>query len=286
MFKSRIVIMLSILFICLFTVQAHSFKGDNNTSKDYITESGYGMTGCLNIEGLPITNSKVILKQKGERKQKTTTDDYGCYDFEGAVPDKDFRIIIKGTVARHVPLPTTYVVMYLNLDSKDTVPMYFDVNDPEPTSNFTVPVTVYDSLLARHTINIYFRKSQTITAAETPDFGAPFGGVYGATWGAGYPALGGTEWIWYAVVSGADNANSFSDQVQAQGRLEFNTNGALYYKETLFFPTGGFDFAGGTAQNQPIFIDFGDDIAMDVTLGLEGTTQFGTGYAIKYLLTD
>jgi hypothetical protein len=52
--------------------------------------------GCVKLEGAPLVGRKVILKQRGEDKQNTTTDAKGCYEFESAVSDKKFKVIIKG----------------------------------------------------------------------------------------------------------------------------------------------------------------------------------------------
>ncbi len=182
------------------------------------------------------------------------------------------------------PNATTALSVYANLDSTEVTPAAFDVTDPSTTSNFTSTITVFDSLGTSHVLNIYYRKGQTIAGAGTPANGGTEAGG-GATWPVGYGAIGGSEWEWYGVVSAAD-ATSGVDTVMAQGRLEFNTDGALYYGQTLTSPTGGFDFAGGATQNQAITTDFGDDIAFDATLGLEGTTQFGAVSTTAFLDQD
>lgn len=169
------------------------------------------------------------------------------------------------------PRDTSSVTVYANLDSRDSIPAAFDVNNAASTSNFTSTITVYDSLGNSHVVNIYYRKNQAITAANG--------------WAAGYPALGGSEWEWYAVV-GSSDSTSGSDEIQAQGTLEFNTNGALYNQTATVSPTGGFDFSGGATQNQTIAFDFGDDILNDSASGLEGTTQFGSTSTTSYLDQD
>jgi flagellar hook protein FlgE len=166
------------------------------------------------------------------------------------------------------PRATTTLSVYANLDSRTDISVAnppFDVTQPASTSHFTSTITVYDSLGNAHPVNIYYRKNQQIAAG---------------------PAAGGFEWQWYAVVSGVDNNNSANDEIQAQGTLEFNTNGALYQQTATVFPTGGFDFAGGTTQNQNIIMDFGDDIANDGESGLEGTTQFGATSTTSFLDQD
>ncbi|KPK02679.1 MAG: hypothetical protein AMK71_01440 [Nitrospira bacterium SG8_35_4] len=185
------------------------------------------------------------------------------------------------------PNDTADVTVFANLDSRTDISSSnpaFDVNNAATTSHFTSTITVYDSLGNSHVLNIYYRKNQAIAVGGTPaNSGIPYGG--GLTWPIGYAAAGGNEWEWYAVVSGTDSTSA-TDQIQAQGRLEFNTNGALYYAETLTSPTGGFDFSGGATQNQAIAFDFGDDIATDGASGLEGTTQFGATSTTSYLDQD
>ena len=56
------------------------------------------VSGCINLQGLPLANRRVILRQKGEPKQSTRTDANGCYEFESVVSGKKFKIIIKGPV--------------------------------------------------------------------------------------------------------------------------------------------------------------------------------------------
>jgi len=54
--------------------------------------------GCINLKTLPLTNSQVILKQSGEPRQVTTTDDNGCYEFASVVSGKRFLLLIKGPI--------------------------------------------------------------------------------------------------------------------------------------------------------------------------------------------
>jgi flagellar hook protein FlgE len=169
------------------------------------------------------------------------------------------------------PRSTSAITVSANLDSRDTVPAAFDINSPETTSNFTSTITVQDSLGNSHVVNVYYRKNQPITLGGRP------------AWVAGYPALGGNEWEWYAVV-GSSDSTSGNTEVQANGLLEFNTNGALYAQGAT--TSTGFNFAGGTTQNQLITFDFGDDIANDSATGLDGSTQFGAASTTTYLDQD
>lgn len=126
------------------------------------------------------------------------------------------------------------------------------------TSNFSTPVTVYDSLGNGHVVTMYFRKDSL-----------------GAT---------GNNWDWYAVVNGNDTTSG-NTEVQAQGTVTFNTNGTLQSEGPITYPTGGFNFTGGAAQNQTISFDFGNSIAQGGT-GTDGTTQYGTGSGVSMLSQD
>ncbi|MBI5491398.1 MAG: flagellar hook protein FlgE [Deltaproteobacteria bacterium] len=126
------------------------------------------------------------------------------------------------------------------------------------TSNFSTPVTVYDSLGNSHVVTLYFRKDS-------------LGSV-------------GNSWDWYAVVDAADSTSG-ATEVQAQGTVAFNTSGALYSESPVTYPTGGFNFTGGALQNQLISLDFGTSIAQAGT-GMDGTTQYGTNSAVSMLTQD
>lgn len=126
------------------------------------------------------------------------------------------------------------------------------------TSNFSTPVTVYDSLGNGHVVTLYFRKDSL-----------------GAT---------GNNWDWYAVVNGTDSTSG-NTEIQATGTVTFNTNGALYSETGITYPTGGFNFTGGAAQNQLITFDFGNSLAQGGT-GTDGTTQYGTSSGVSMLSQD
>lgn len=126
------------------------------------------------------------------------------------------------------------------------------------TSNFSTPITVYDSLGNDHVVTLYFRKDSMT--------------------GAG----GGNSWDWFAVVDGTDTAST-ATEVQAQGTLSFNTSGALYTEALV--SGGTFNFNGGAQAAQPISFDFGMSIAQGGS-GLDGTTQYGTGSGVSLLSQD
>ncbi len=142
--------------------------------------------------------------------------------------------------------------------SSDVAAGAFTVASAADTSNFSVPVTVYDSLGNDHVITVYFRKD----------------------------SLGGTGniWDWYAVVDAADSTSG-NTELQANGTLVFNTTGALFSDSSVTYPTGGFDFSGGGVQNQTIDFDFGLSTVAGGT-GKEGLTQYGTDSAVSALAQD
>lgn len=129
--------------------------------------------------------------------------------------------------------------------ASDTDAGAFDVTKASQTSNSSTAITVYDSLGNGHLTNIYFRKSDANAAGNT--------------------------WQWYAVVGSSDSFSG-SAEVQANGTITFNTSGGISSLSPVTYPTGGFDFSGGSAQNQTIAFDFGT--------GTSGVTQFGSPFAI------
>jgi hypothetical protein len=61
-----------------------------------VDSPGSGVFGCIELNGSPLVNKGVILRQKGEPRQTTTTDADGCYEFGNVAPGKRFRVIIRG----------------------------------------------------------------------------------------------------------------------------------------------------------------------------------------------
>ncbi|MCP3677274.1 MAG: flagellar hook protein FlgE [Deltaproteobacteria bacterium] len=137
-------------------------------------------------------------------------------------------------------------------DISDLTAGAFDVNNATSTSNFSTAITTFDSLGNSHQVNLHFRKSLS--------------------------GLGGNTWEWFAVVNGTDTTSG-SDEVQAQGTINFDNNGALNSESSITYPTGGFDFSGGATQNQTIAFDFGNNITAGGT-GVDGVTQYGQAFAI------
>lgn len=143
-------------------------------------------------------------------------------------------------------------------DTSDNAGGEFSLSKAGDTTNFSSPITVYDSLGNSHVVTLYFRKDSL-----------------GST---------GNTWEWYAVVGGEDTTSG-SKEVQAQGSITFNTSGALYSESAITYPTGGFDFEGGPLQNQSITFDFGTGITQGGS-GTDGTTQYGTNSGVSSLTQD
>ncbi len=144
--------------------------------------------------------------------------------------------------------------------SSDVAGGAFDLDNAGDTSNFSTPVTVYDSLGNDHVVTLYFRKDSKSAT--------------------------GNEWEWYAVVDGTDTVTG-STEVQASGTVSFTTGGALNLESaaTYWNVSGGFDFTGGSAEGQIIGFDFGESITQGGT-GTDGTTQYGTTSGVSLLTQD
>jgi len=122
----------------------------------------------------------------------------------------------------------------------------WDPQNPAKTSNFSTTQTVYDSLGTAHTMDIYFRKSDTVA----------------------------NSWDYHVIVPGADVAGGTAGQnteinPPVTGTMTFTTDGAL---NTVTGTAITVDFNNATA-GQAITLDFGTAIGAGGT-GLDGTTQF------------
>jgi flagellar hook protein FlgE len=120
----------------------------------------------------------------------------------------------------------------------------WDPQNPANTANFSTTMTVYDSLGEGHTMDVYFRKSDTVA----------------------------NSWDYHVLTAGADVVGGTAGQNSeiGSGTLAFTSNGALNtFTETVPVTV---DFVNATA-GQAISLDFGTAIA-DGGTGLDGTTQF------------
>ena len=145
----------------------------------------------------------------------------------------------------------------------------FTLSQAGNTSDFSTPVTVYDSLGNSHVITVYFRKASLGTV--------------------------GNNWNWYAVVGSQDSVDGKTEVAEA-GTLTFNSSGSLYSATNTVGPyygssgltsntTGGFNFTGGALQSQLVNFNFGDSIAQGST-GTDGTTQYATSSGVSKLTQD
>ena len=165
--------------------------------------------------------------------------------------DGTFAASISDVQAPTAALParaTENIEVTANLDSAataiDTALNPWDPQDPANTANFSTTLTTYDSLGNGHTMDIYFRKSDTV--ANTWDY---------------HVLADGDE-----VVGGTPGQNF---EVGTGGTMAFTTNGAL---NTITGNAITVDFVNATA-GQAITLDFGTPIGAGGT-GLDGTTQF------------
>jgi flagellar hook protein FlgE len=120
----------------------------------------------------------------------------------------------------------------------------WDAQNPANTANFSTTMTVYDSLGNGHTMDVYFRKSDTVA----------------------------NQWDYHVLTAGADVVGGTAGQNSeiGSGTLAFTSNGALNtFTETVPVTV---DFVNATA-GQAIALDFGTSIGAGGT-GLDGTTQF------------
>ena len=160
--------------------------------------------------------------------------------------DGTFQASISSLKVPTAALPahaTENATVVANLDASEAVPANpFDVNDPANTSNFSTTMTVYDSLGAGHTMDIYFEK----TAAGA--------------------------WNWHAVAKGDDivGGTPGTNVEIGTGALTFDTNGAL---TGVTGNTITADFNGATA-GQVITVNFGTPAPGGT--GLDGVTQFAS----------
>jgi flagellar hook protein FlgE len=120
----------------------------------------------------------------------------------------------------------------------------WDPQNPANTANFSTTMTVYDSLGTGHTLDVYFRKSDTVA----------------------------NSWDYHVLTDGDEvvpPAAGLNAEI-GSGTLAFTSNGALNtFTETVPVTVS---FTNATA-GQAIALDFGTSIGAGGT-GLDGTTQF------------
>jgi len=155
------------------------------------------------------------------------------------------------------PRATTTIDISSNLISSATTPAAFDVTDPVLTSNYSAGISVFDSLGQSHLVTMYFRNNGAV---------------------AGPPA--GEQWEYFAVCDADDITGATVAQIEANGTLLFNSNGALV---SVASTTNDFDFVDAT-QSQVIDFDFGTNTTTGS--GMDGMTSFGTASTLNRISQD
>jgi flagellar hook protein FlgE len=162
-----------------------------------------------------------------------------------ANPDGTFQASISSLKVPTAALPahaTENATVVANLDASEAPPATpWDVTDPANTSNFSTTMTMYDSLGAGHTVDVYFEK----TAAGA--------------------------WNWHAVTDGADVGGTAGTNTEiGTGTMTFDNTGKLtaVTGNTAVAVT----FTNAAAQT----IDFNFGTPSPAGTGLDGITQFAS----------
>ena len=150
------------------------------------------------------------------------------------------------------PSTTTAAEMVLNLNSNDSTKTW-DITSPAADSNYSSPVTIFDTLGQSHVIEVYFTK----TAANT--------------------------WQWHSVIDGGDVSGGTPGTYvlfgsgESSDDLEFSSlTGALTSPTTainFYDSSNAITYANGVA-------------ASAVTIDFTGTTQYGSESAIQSIIQD
>ncbi|HVY27852.1 MAG TPA: flagellar hook protein FlgE [Polyangiaceae bacterium] len=202
---------------------------------DGLSSNFYTRAGTFNIDRDGYLTNPAGLKVQGYAANGDGT-------FAASISD------VKAPTAALPARATENIEVTANLDAAatpiDTATNPWDAQNPANTSNFSTTMTVYDSLGNGHTMDIYFRKSDTV--ANTWDY---------HVLAKGDDVVGGTPGQNFEIGTG--------------GTMNFTTNGAL---NTITGNNITVDFNNATA-GQAIALDFGTPIGAGGT-GLDGTTQF------------
>jgi len=134
----------------------------------------------------------------------------------------------------------------------------WDIDDPNGTSNFSTPITIYDTLGQAHVIQVYFTN---ISDANNP-----------------------RTWQWHAAIARSDTLAGgtgytlFGEgETMGDDRLEFDVNGLLES------PVAAIDFHDQTANE----ITYANGVAAtDSSIDFTGTTQYGANSAIQNINQD
>ena len=148
------------------------------------------------------------------------------------------------------PQVTTTASMVLNLDSSaPVIAGGWNIANPNGTSNFTSPITIYDTLGQAHVIQVYFTNVSTALAPRT--------------------------WEWHAIIAGSDTQPAVAGyRPFGNGTFVFDANGAL----TAPAPGVPAPFGGAGV------VTYADGVpATASTIDFTGTTEYGSVSAMQSL---
>ena len=219
---------------------------DPSTGEEFYTRDGH----------FHFDNQGYYVDENGERVQGFLYDTTGTNLIENL---SDIQVNQNSMIA---PQVTTTAQLVVNLDSSATAPAGgFDITDPTGTSNYTTPITIYDSLGQAHTVQVYF------TATATP----------------------GT-WDWTAVLPSSD-VSTVGGVAPGGSYVEFGS-GKLVFDTTDGTLTGVDDDTGAKEthiSDEPLYDDVNGAVikyangvtATGSTIDFTGTTQYGAVSAVQ-----
>jgi flagellar hook protein FlgE len=211
---------------------------DSSTNEQFYTRAGH----------YHFDNQGYYVNNEGKRVQGYLYDNAGTSLIESL---SNIQVNQNSMIA---PQVTTTAEMILNLDSTASViDGGWDIDDPNGTSNFSSPITIYDSLGQAHVIQVYFTNISTGAAPRT--------------------------WEWHAIIASSDTSvggegyTLFGQGETADASLlEFDEYGILES------PDDTIDFH----DQSVIDITYANGVdATDSTIDFRGTTQYGAVSAVQ-----
>jgi flagellar hook protein FlgE len=209
---------------------------DPSTNEQFYTRAGH-----YNFD-----NQGYYVNSEGKRVQGFLYDNAGTTLIESLA---NIQVNQNSMIA---PQVTTTAEVILNLDSSAAT-LAWAIANPNGTSNFSSPVTIYDSLGQAHVVQVYFTNISTVANPR--------------------------RWEWHAVIANSDtSAGGAGYSLFGQGvtvgttLLEFNTSGVLTSPAaTIPFhdqAANAITYANGVA-------------ATNSTIDFRGTTQYGSVSAVQ-----
>jgi len=216
---------------------------DPSTGAEFYTRDGH----------FHFDNQGYYVDEQGDRVQGFLYDSTGTNLIENL---SDIQVNQNSMIP---PQVTTTAQMVLNLNSSATPPANgFEIADPTGTSNYTTPITIYDSLGQAHTIQVYFTNVSNT-------------GTNGAN-----------TWEWDAVISSSDvslvgGKKPTGDYVEfGSGQLVFNPDGSLQS------PTTAVTLRDQDIDKNAVTITYANGVdSTDSTIDFTGTSQYGSVSAIQ-----